>query len=177
MTETCRRQSAEGVWRRWGHLKSSETTSAIDSGRVHRVRLADAVYVLHAFQKKSKTRRETLKADIDMIEAGHARGGAYLRRREKINGHAYHVNGGNVFADIGVTNAEEHLVKTQPSTAAARQGLRQSARRKGRGPPRATGVARGPSLIPRAARLRRRARASSIEPNPPSAGGRCSRRF
>jgi phage-related protein len=35
---------------------------------VYTVRLADAVYVLHAFQKKSKTGRETPKADIDMIE-------------------------------------------------------------------------------------------------------------
>ena len=35
---------------------------------MYTVRLADAVYVLHAFQEKSKTRRETLKADIDMIE-------------------------------------------------------------------------------------------------------------
>ena len=30
-----------------------------------------------------------------------------------MNEHAYHVSGGNVFADIGVTNAEEHLVKAQ----------------------------------------------------------------
>jgi predicted XRE-type DNA-binding protein len=30
-----------------------------------------------------------------------------------MNDHAYHVSGGNVFADIGVTNAEEHLVKAQ----------------------------------------------------------------
>ena len=35
---------------------------------VYTVRLADAVYVLHAFQKKSKTGRETPKADVDMIE-------------------------------------------------------------------------------------------------------------
>jgi phage-related protein len=35
---------------------------------VYTVRLADAVYVLHAFKKKSKTGRETPKADIDMIE-------------------------------------------------------------------------------------------------------------
>ena len=35
---------------------------------VYTVRLADAVYVLHAFQKKSKAGRETPKADIDLIE-------------------------------------------------------------------------------------------------------------
>ena len=35
---------------------------------IYIARLADAIYVLHAFQKKSKTGRETPKADIDMIE-------------------------------------------------------------------------------------------------------------
>ena len=35
---------------------------------VHRARLAGAVFVLHVFRKKSKTGRETAKADIDMIE-------------------------------------------------------------------------------------------------------------
>jgi len=32
------------------------------------VRLAGVVYVLHAFQKKSKTGRETPKAEIDLID-------------------------------------------------------------------------------------------------------------
>ena len=41
------------------------------------VRLTDAVYVLHAFQKKSKTGSETPRADIDMI---HRR----LREAERI---------------------------------------------------------------------------------------------
>ncbi|SRR5208282_2098536 len=35
---------------------------------VYTVRLADVVYVLHAFQKKSKTGRETPKADIELID-------------------------------------------------------------------------------------------------------------
>ncbi|HTB03995.1 MAG TPA: type II toxin-antitoxin system RelE/ParE family toxin [Bradyrhizobium sp.] len=35
---------------------------------VHTVRYADAVYVLHAFQKKSKKGITTPKADIDLIE-------------------------------------------------------------------------------------------------------------
>lgn len=34
---------------------------------VYTVRLADAVYVLHAFQKKSKTGRATPKKEIDLI--------------------------------------------------------------------------------------------------------------
>lgn len=35
---------------------------------VYTVRYADAVYVLHAFQKKSKTGRETPRRDIELIE-------------------------------------------------------------------------------------------------------------
>jgi phage-related protein len=34
---------------------------------VYTVRYADAVYVLHAFQKKSKKGKETPKRDIDLI--------------------------------------------------------------------------------------------------------------
>jgi phage-related protein len=36
---------------------------------IYTVRLAGKVYVLHVFQKKSKTGRETPKADINLIEA------------------------------------------------------------------------------------------------------------
>jgi phage-related protein len=35
---------------------------------VYTVRHADAVYVLHAFQKKSKAGRETPRRDIELIE-------------------------------------------------------------------------------------------------------------
>jgi phage-related protein len=35
---------------------------------VYTVRLRDAVYVLHAFQKKSKKGRETPKAEMHLIE-------------------------------------------------------------------------------------------------------------
>ncbi len=35
---------------------------------VYTVRFADAVYVLHAFQKKSKTGRETPRVEMELIE-------------------------------------------------------------------------------------------------------------
>jgi phage-related protein len=35
---------------------------------VHTVRFADRVFVLHAFQKKSKSGMATPKADIDLIK-------------------------------------------------------------------------------------------------------------
>jgi len=34
---------------------------------IYTVRIAGSVYVLHAFRKKSKTGRETPKAEIDLI--------------------------------------------------------------------------------------------------------------
>ena len=45
----------------------------VHTGREHRVvyvaRFAEAIYVLHAFQKKSKFRSATTKHDLDLIEA------------------------------------------------------------------------------------------------------------
>ena len=38
---------------------------------VYTVKFAGVVYVLHAFQKKSKKRRETPKAEIELIVLGH----------------------------------------------------------------------------------------------------------
>jgi phage-related protein len=46
---------------------------------VYTVRFAGVVYVLHAFQKKSKSGRETPKADIDLIDSR-------LREAERIAG-------------------------------------------------------------------------------------------
>jgi hypothetical protein len=37
---------------------------------VYTVKFAGAVYVLHAFQKKLKTRGKTRKADLDRIRGG-----------------------------------------------------------------------------------------------------------
>jgi len=39
---------------------------------VYTVRFADAVYVLHAFQKKSKKGAETPKPDMKLIDSGFA---------------------------------------------------------------------------------------------------------
>ena len=44
---------------------------------VYTLRFADAVYVLHAFQKKSKTGRETPRREMELIEQR-------LREAEKI---------------------------------------------------------------------------------------------
>jgi phage-related protein len=46
---------------------------------VYTVRFAEAIYVLHAFQKKSKRGRATPKADLDLINAR-------LRRAQELHG-------------------------------------------------------------------------------------------
>jgi hypothetical protein len=73
------------------------------------VEVADAVYVLHAFQKKSKKGIATPKQEIDLIRRRlaaarqHAKGGKLSRTRTK--------SSGNVYADLRVKNAEEHAIK------------------------------------------------------------------
>jgi phage-related protein len=47
------------------------------------VRLAGAVYVLHAFQKKSKTRAETPRRDIELIHQRLREAGQIAKERER----------------------------------------------------------------------------------------------
>src|SRR5271165_2046383 len=50
---------------------------------VYTVRYAGALYVLHAFQKKSKTGRETPRRDIELIEQRLREAEKIARRREE----------------------------------------------------------------------------------------------
>jgi hypothetical protein len=70
------------------------------------------VYVPHAFQKKSKTGRETPRRDMELIKQ-RLRSGSDSKRGEAMSKKSYEVGGRNVFKDIGVSNADEHLVKAQ----------------------------------------------------------------
>jgi len=70
------------VAQRGGRHRNAQTLSGFGAGvvevikdfrgdtfrAVYTVRHADAVYVLHAFQKKSKTGRETPRRDMELIE-------------------------------------------------------------------------------------------------------------
>jgi phage-related protein/predicted XRE-type DNA-binding protein len=79
---------------------------------VYTLRFARAVYVLHAFQKKSKTGRETPRRDIDLIKQ-RLREAELCQGDEAMSKKRYEFGSRNVFKDIGVPNAEEHLVKAQ----------------------------------------------------------------
>jgi phage-related protein len=50
---------------------------------VYTVRFADAVYVLHAFQKKSKTGIKTPKHEVDLIRARYAEAKAHCEGSKK----------------------------------------------------------------------------------------------
>ena len=49
---------------------------------VYTLRYADAVYVLHAFQKKSKSGRETLRRDTELIQRRLAQAEQIAKERE-----------------------------------------------------------------------------------------------
>jgi phage-related protein len=51
-----------------GFWKSSKTIAGIYSGAVYTMRFAGTVYVLHAFQKKSKKGAAMPKMDLQLIE-------------------------------------------------------------------------------------------------------------
>src|SRR5438132_4330746 len=80
---------------------------------VYTLRYAGSVYVLHAFQKKSKSGRETPRRDMELIEQ-RLREAEQIAKREKVmSKKSYEMGSGNVFKDLGIPNAEEHLVKAQ----------------------------------------------------------------
>ena len=86
---------------------------------VYTVKLAGVVYVLHVFQKKSKHGIATLKQDLELIEKRLKLAPQPIARimtdskTDKIPMTEVTVGSGNVFADLGLQNPEERLVKAQ----------------------------------------------------------------
>ena len=74
--------------------------------------------MLHAFQKKSKTGRATPRRDMELIkqrlrEAEQIAREKAMTKTKMTNKKRNGTGSRNVFKDIGVPNAEEHLVKAQ----------------------------------------------------------------
>jgi len=98
---------------------------------VYTLKYSDSVCVLHAFQKKSKSGRETPRRDMELIEQ-RLREAEQIAKREKVmSKKSYEMGSGNVFKDLGIPNAEEHLVKAQLvfkiDTIMKDRGLKQAA--------------------------------------------------
>jgi predicted XRE-type DNA-binding protein len=104
---------------------------------VYTVRFADAVYVLHVFQKKSKRGIATPKKELDLIhnrlklaEQEHKlwerRGRTGMSKNKTVT-----KGSGNVFSDLGLPDAEAELVKAQLTFQIAKRikvlGLTQTA--------------------------------------------------
>ena len=79
---------------------------------VYTVRFADRVFVLHAFQKKSKSGVATPKADIDLIKQRLKQAIDLAGRRSRPMARKdYIVGSGNVFEDLGHPRPAEALAK------------------------------------------------------------------
>jgi phage-related protein/predicted XRE-type DNA-binding protein len=86
---------------------------------VYTVRFVGVIYVLHAFQKKSKKGSETPKRDdranqgAAQIGRGPLSGTLWQRSQEMSSEKKVTVGSGNVFADLGFANPEEELLKAK----------------------------------------------------------------
>ena len=84
---------------------------------VYTVKFAEAVFVLHCFQKKSKRGIATPKEDMDIIHArlkiaeAFVKGVAEMKTR-LVDGVEVHRGSGNVFADLGLPDADKLKIKT-----------------------------------------------------------------
>lgn len=85
---------------------------------VYTVRHATAVYVLHCFQKKSKHGVATPKKDMNLIAARLKTVATFVKDSQKMNTSpidhiALEKGSGNPYADIGLPDAEEMLLKSE----------------------------------------------------------------
>lgn len=81
---------------------------------VYTVRTATKVYVLHAFQKKSKRRIATPKSEVELIKQRLKRPfSCTWKRKIDMTKRDYTESSGNVFADLGTPRAEEALAKAE----------------------------------------------------------------
>ena len=83
---------------------------------VYTVRFEGILYVLHTFQKKSTRGIASPQRYLDLIrqrlrQGGHSPGEKRSRAMKKKKLPAFEVGSGNIFADLGLPNAEEHLLK------------------------------------------------------------------
>jgi predicted XRE-type DNA-binding protein len=80
---------------------------------VYTVRYADAVYVLHAFQKKSKKGIATPKAEIDLIEKTSEGSDQGNGRTMMTKTPAARDPTRNVWLQLGFPDAEQHFLKAE----------------------------------------------------------------
>jgi predicted XRE-type DNA-binding protein len=90
-----------------------EITAQDESGTyraVHTVSLGDSRYVIHAFQKKSKSGVATPQSEMEVVRQRlkQLRSEVKMLKRKALE---QEPSSGSVFADLGLADAEEHLIK------------------------------------------------------------------
>ncbi len=86
MAQTGKRHESTKVLRGFGDASVLEVIESRDGSTyraVYTVRFAAAVFVLHVFQKKSKSGAATPKPDMDLIEKRLKRAGELVRQQER----------------------------------------------------------------------------------------------
>ena len=107
-----------------GCLKWSKTTMEAHTAAVYTVKFASVVYVLHAFQKKSKSGIKTPPEEIEKVKSRlkeAAKDYATWIEQQRAEGpertltRPSHIDrgSGNVFADLGIPNPDLALAKAE----------------------------------------------------------------
>ena len=112
------KQNLEGFRRRYGDCQqlSDRTYQTI-----YAVKLGTKLYVLHAFQKKSKRGIATPKKEIDLIRKQLQQARQLAQENEvmqlkKKGDIEYYEGSGNVYKDLGFENPEEWATKAHIAT-------------------------------------------------------------
>jgi phage-related protein/predicted XRE-type DNA-binding protein len=77
------------------------------------LQLGKRIYVLHAFQKKSKKGIATPKREIDLIKQRYAEAQELAMPTKKRKPIEFETGSGNVFADLGLKDADQLLARSQ----------------------------------------------------------------
>ena len=77
------------------------------------LQLGKRIYVLHAFQKKSKKGIATPKREIDLIKQQYAEAQELAMPTKKRKPIEFETGSGNVFADLGLKDADQLLARSQ----------------------------------------------------------------
>jgi len=137
-----------------GVLEIIEDDSGSTYRTVYTVRFSEAVFVLHVFQKKSKRGIETPKPDMDIIRQRLKAAAIVAQELKKMTkrivaGVEIEASSSNVFADLGLPDAEKLQIKSGLTTEIAKaireRGLTQveAAQRMGLTQPKVSSLLRG----------------------------------
>ena len=80
---------------------------------VYTVKIGERVYVLHAFQKKAKKGINTPQFEVDLIKRRYKQAVRMEKGGNTMSKGDFVVSSGNVFADMGLEDAEELMLRTQ----------------------------------------------------------------